>query len=218
MKRVLTLGITAAAASLLAACGSAGVDTSPTPASSSSGASTPTATPVPTAPPTAAPTPSQTAVPTSYDPCQLVTASEASSLAGVTYGPGTETTNSGNGKNCVYGADTLNVFTVLVAVASDAATADADWAAEESQVKSALNTSAKGASIDISISNVSLSGADMAAVGTGGADIEGVKIAATSVYFLKGAVFVAFSDLVLGKSAPSASDMENEANTVLGRL
>ncbi len=217
MKRVLTLGVIVATASLLAACGADSSDTSPTPASSSS-APTPTATPIPTAPPTAVPTPEQTAVPTSFDPCQLVTASEASSLAGVTYGPGLETTNSGNGKNCVYGAQTLNVFTVLVAVASDAATADADWATEEAQVKSALNTSAKGVSVDISISDVSLSGADMAAVGTGGATIEGEKLAATAVYFLKGAVFVAFSDLVLGKSAPSASDMENEANTVLGRI
>jgi hypothetical protein len=216
MKRALTLGITAAAAGLLAACGSAGVDTSPTPASSSSSASTPTA--VPTQPPTAAPTPSQSAVPTSYDPCQLVTASEASSLAGVTYGTGKEETNAGGGRDCVYGAETLNVFTVIVGVASDAATAQADWAAEENQVKSALNTSAKGASVDIQITDTSISGADMAAVATGGADIEGVKLNASVIYLLKGAVFVSYSDLVLGKAAPSASDMESEANTVIGRI
>src|SRR5580700_5237958 len=125
MKRVLTLGITVATASLLAACGAAGSDTSPTPASSSN-AATPTATPIATAPPTAAPTASQTAVPTSYDPCQLVTASEASSLAGVTYGAGKEETNAGGGRDCVYGSETLNVFTVIVGVAADAATADAD--------------------------------------------------------------------------------------------
>jgi hypothetical protein len=56
------------------------------------------------------------------------------------------------------------------------------------------------------------------AVGTGGASIEGVKLNATVIYFLKGAVFVSFSDLVLGKAAPSESDMESEANTVLGRI
>jgi hypothetical protein len=216
MKRALSLGITAAAASLLAACGAAGADTSPTPASSSSSASTPTA--APTQPPTAAPTPSQSAVPTSYDPCQLVTASEASSLAGVTYGAGKEETNAGGGRDCVYGAETLNVFTVIVGVASDAATAQADWAAEENQVKSALNTSAKGASVDIQITDTSISGADMAAVATGGADIEGVKLNASVIYLLKGAVFVSYSDLVLGKAAPSASDMENEANNVIGRI
>src|SRR5580693_1523974 len=176
MKRALAFGITVATAGLLAACGSAGVDTSPTPASSSSSASTPTATAVPTPTPTAVPTPSQSAVPTSYDPCQLVTASEASSLAGVTYGAGKEETNAGGGKDCVYGAETLNVFTVIVGVAADAATADADWATEESQVKSALTTNAKGADVNISIADTSLSGADMAAVGTGGASIEGVKL------------------------------------------
>src|SRR5580693_6899677 len=156
MKRALAFGITVATAGLLAACGSAGVDTSPTPASSSSSASTPTATAVPTPTPTAVPTPSQSAVPTSYDPCQLVTASEASSLAGVTYGPGREETNAGGGRDCVYGYQTLNVFTVIVGVASDAATAQADWAAEENQVKSALNTSAKGASVDIQITDTSI--------------------------------------------------------------
>jgi hypothetical protein len=216
MKRVLSLGVTVVTASLLAACGAAGTGTSPTPASSSSSATTPT--PVPTQPPTAAPTASQTAVPTSFDPCQLVTASEASSLAGATFAAGEEKTYTGNGKGCVYGADTLNVFTVIVAVASDAATAQADWAAEESQVKSALTTSAKGASVNISISDISLSGADMAAVATGGADIEGVKLNASVIYLLKGPVFVSFSDLVLGKAAPAASDMENEGNTVLGRI
>jgi Protein of unknown function (DUF3558) len=218
MKRALAFGITVATASLLAACGSAGVDTSPTPASSSSSASTPTATPVPTPPPTAVPTPSQSAAPTSYDPCQLVTASEASSLAGVSYGAGKEETNAGGGRDCVYGADTLNVFTVIVGVASSAAAAQAEWATEEAQVKSALDTNAKGVNVDISIGDTSLSGADMAAVGTGTASIEGVKLAATVVYFLKGAVFVSFSDLVLGKAAPSESDMETEANTVLGRI
>jgi hypothetical protein len=45
-----------------------------------------------------------------------------------------------------------------------------------------------------------------------------VKLNATVIYFLKGAVFVSFSDLVLGKAAPSESDMETEANTVLGRI
>ncbi len=85
-------------------------------------------------------------------------------------------------------------------------------------MKSALTTNAKGADVNISIADTSLSGADMAAVGTGGASIEGVKLNATVIYFLKGAVFVSFSDLVLGKAAPSESDMETEANTVLGRI
>jgi hypothetical protein len=216
MKRALAFGITVATASLLAACGAAAGGTSPTPASSSSSASTPTA--VPTQPPTAAPTPSPTAAPTSYDPCQLVTASEASSLAGVTYGPGKEETNAGGGRDCVYGAETLNVFMVIVGVASDPATAQAEWAAEESKVKSALSTGAQGANVNVSISDVSLSGADMAAVGTGGGTIAGTHINASVMYLLKGAAFVSFSDLVLGKAPPSESDMENEANTVLGRL
>src|SRR5262245_26067015 len=50
---------------------------------------------------------------TTTDPCQLVTASEASALTGASYGPGTERA-IGPGKTCVYGGSTKNVFMVDV--------------------------------------------------------------------------------------------------------
>src|SRR5262249_33637671 len=48
---------------------------------------------------------------TTTDPCQIVTASEASALTGATYGPGAERA-IGPGKTCVYGGGTKNVFMV----------------------------------------------------------------------------------------------------------
>src|ERR1700694_2508563 len=76
--------------------------------------------PSPTAP--AQVTPSATANP-NLDPCQLVTQQEASQLAGTTYGAGKKETLSSASSICTYGAQTLNVFTVLVAVAPDDTTA-----------------------------------------------------------------------------------------------
>ena len=212
MRRTWMIGTTVIGASLLAACGASTTGGTPTPAGTSAPAATPTATPAST------PTASQTAVPTSLDPCQVVPASEASSVAGVSFATGKEETYSGNGKGCVYGAATLNVFTVIVAVAPDAATAQADWVTEEAQVKATLQTAAQGHGINVSSGDVSLSGADKAAVGTGSASIAGVTLAASVIYFLKGATFVSFSDLTLGHTAPSAATMEAEAQNVIGRL
>jgi hypothetical protein len=219
MKRALSIGITAAAAGLLAACGAATTTTSPTPASSSN-AATPTPAPIATPTPTPVPTPTQTAVPTSFDPCALVTPSEASSLTGVSYSAGKEETYSGNGRGCVYGAATLNVLTVEVAVASDAATAQADWAAEEAKAKSVLDTALPhGVSLNYALDDVSnVSGADMAAVGTGSATIETEKLNLSAIYLLKGPVFIGISDLALGHAAPSESALESEGSTALGRV
>src|SRR5690242_18375456 len=79
--------------------------------------------------PSSAASSSPSGSPVALDPCVLVTASEASTLAGVTFASGTEGTTEGGSKTCAYGAKTANVFTVLVAQAPDAATAQADWTA-----------------------------------------------------------------------------------------
>ena len=98
------------AVAVLTACGSSSTATSsPAPTASSSLSSSPTA------------------VATTLDPCVLVTSSEASTIAGVTYGVGREETYSGS-KGCTYGYQTLNVFMDLVAQAVDAHTARAEWA------------------------------------------------------------------------------------------
>ena len=93
--------------------------------------SSPTDTPAPTVAisPTAAPaetgTPQQTAAPTVLDPCQLLPSQEASSLAGDSFGAGTEGTIPGGGNTCTYGSLSTNILFVQVVKAPDTATADA---------------------------------------------------------------------------------------------
>jgi hypothetical protein len=212
----------------LAACGTSSASPTGTaqPVSSASTAATPTpvATPTPAPTSTATPASSATAVATSLDPCQLVTASEASSLAGTTYTAGTEGTTSGGGKTCVYGAQTTNVFMVELAVASDAATAEADWSQEESQVQSQMQSAVQeaqsaGVTVNFNVNDVSnVSGADMAAVGTFSTTISGVALGASAIYLLKGATFVAISDIQVGGTPPSTSAMEAQGVTTLGRV
>jgi hypothetical protein len=212
----------------LAACGATtGATGTPLPVSSPTTVATATpvaATPTPAPTSTATPTAQATAVATSLDPCQLVTSSEASSLAGTTYGAGTESTTTGGGKICTYGAATTEVFQVLVAVASDAATAQADWSQEEGQVTSELQSAvtaaqSAGVTLNFTINDTSnVSGADMAAVGTFGTTISGVSLGGTAIYVLKGATFFAISDLEVGGTAPSTSAMEAQAETTLGRV
>lgn len=193
------------AAALLAACGGSGTaqdNSTPPAALSPSAAASPT--------------------PVTIDPCQLVTSQEASQLAGVSYGPGREETTPDNGgRTCVYGYQTRNVFTVIVNVAPDAATAQADWAQAEAQAQQYLQSiisQAGGPTVQINLADVSISGADKAAAGTIADTINGVTIAGTAIYALKGKIFFTFSDLTLGQSGPSVSSMEAQAATVIGRL
>jgi len=155
------------------------------------------------------------------DPCQIVTSAEASKLASASYGAGKEDTTQGGGKICWYGAQTLNVLEVLVAVASDPATAQAQWSQEEAQVQSQLQQAlqyAPGVTVSFNLSDTSLSGADRAAVGTFSETFSGHPISGSGIYVLKGATFFAIVDLVVGQAAPSSTAMEGQAQTVLGRL
>jgi hypothetical protein len=195
---------------LLAACGS------PASTSSSSGSGS-VAAAQPAASSAAAPTPSQSAAATSLDPCQLVTSSEASSLAGTTFGPGQEETTNG-GKRCVYGGQTTNVFTVEVAQAQDAATAQADWSQEQSQAQGlAEQKLPPGVNVSLNTQNVSGLG-DRAATASGTASVSGQTIGVSGIYLLKGATFLAFQDLLLGHNPPSSAAMQAEARTALGRV
>ncbi len=192
----------AAAILLLAACGgsAATASNSPTPAAS--------------------PSPKESAAPASIDPCQLVTAQEASQLAGASFGAAQAQTTSGGGQMCTYGGQTRNVFLVETAVASDAATAQADWANQESKAQGFVQQllAQQGASATFSLSDISLSGADKAAVGTASQTISGVTINISAIYVLKGPYFFTFSDLVVGQAAPSAAAMQAQAQTSVGRL
>ena len=196
---------------ILSACSSS-VATG-TPASTNALAATDT--PAPTIAVVAAtPAPSMSAlatgVPTSLDPCQLVTSQEASQLAGVPYGAGEEGTTSGGGKRCVYGASTLNVFTVLVAQAPDVATAQAGKAQAEAEI---VQQAGKG------VSFTEIPGfADGAAYMVGSVTVGGKTIKGSAIYVLKGTIFFGFSELALSGATPTAAAMQAQAQTILGRL
>ena len=162
----------------------------------------------------------QLQVPTTLDPCQLVTSSEASSLAGVNYATGLGSTNPGGSATCVYGAQTLNVFMVTVAQATDPPTAQADWSQEETDAQSVMQRSLpSGVSVDLTLNDVSdLPGFDQAALAQANENLAGRSLNISAIYLLKGATFVTFSDLVLDQPAPTKDALESESQTVLPRL
>ena len=155
------------------------------------------------------------------DPCKVVTAEEASALAGVTFGPGTEeTTGSASepGARCTYGAGTLNVFFVQLGKAADAATASAEWDQERAKVDDAVTQSAP-AGLTINKTATDISGlADKATVVSGTATLSGQNFAATTIALLKGASFLGFGDLTVNAAAPTPTAMEAQAATSLNRL
>ena len=199
------VGITAGVAMLLlAGCGStsAASTTTPTPTSSSSAVA------------------QASAVPTTTDPCQVMTQSEASQLAAANYSAGKEETTPEGSKICVYGAQTLNVFEVLVATSSSASLAQSQWDAEKAQVVSELEkqSAAPGVTFTVNESDATVSGADRAATGTVSGSYNGHTVAISALYALKGPIFLALVDLVVDHQAPSISAMEGQGQTSLGRL
>jgi hypothetical protein len=221
------IGVVALVASLaLAACSSNTGSTNGTVASSSASA---TATVVPpggggatsAASPTPSATPEATAVQTALDPCQMVTAQEASQLAGATYTAGVESTTSGGGKICTYGGQTRNVFEVILAQAPDVATAKA----EEADAKAGLTTDYPGVKVTITQITDLQNGAATpppggidAEAAQASATISGIQFGAIGMYLLKGATFVGFSDVEVGGTAPTLDAMKAQASIVLGRI
>lgn len=208
MRRTAAALAVPVSALLLTACGSS-ASTSTSSGSGSTAAAQPAAS--------AAASPSQSAAATSLDPCQLVTSSEASSLAGTTFGPGQEESTNG-GKRCVYGSQTTNVFTVEVAQAQDAATAQADWSQEQTQAQNLVEQKLPPG-VDVSLNTQNVTGlGDRAATAYSTASVAGHKIGISGIYLLKGATFLAFQDLLLGHNPPSSAALQAEARTALGRV
>jgi hypothetical protein len=208
MRRTAAALAVPVSALLLTACGSS-ASTSTSSGSGSAAAAQPAAS--------AAASPSQSAAATSLDPCQLVTSSEASSLAGTTFGPGQEETTNG-GKRCIYGSQTTNVFTVEVAQAQDSATAQADWSQEQAKAQNLVEQKLPPG-VDVSLNTQNVTGlGDRAATASGSASVAGHKIGVSGIYLLKGATFLAFQDLLLGHNPPSSAAMQAEARTALGRV
>jgi hypothetical protein len=205
----LLVGVVSTAACSTAATGgpTASLPSSQPPATPLSTAAT-TATALPTLP-------DFTAVPTSLDPCQLVTVQEASTLAGATFGAGAETTTEGNGKICTYGAKTSNVLNVDVFQAPDVATAQAAENAGLAAAKAAAEQQAPG----LTFSQTELADfADGALVLSASMTISGQTVAISAIYVLSGTTFFAISDLVLGQPAPTSDALQAQAQVVLGRI
>ena len=208
-------------ASALAGCSTAGSSVTTPPAteqasvaataSAASSAATSTA-----ASPSAAS--SQSAVTTPLDPCQLVPASEASAVAGTTFGAGQEEPSGTDGKRCVYGSETTNVFSVIVGEAATSDDAEADYSQEEADAQSAI-TKQVPSGVKLNEHTQDVSGlADRATVVSGSVSMGAESIAASAIYLLKGNVFLSFSDEVVGSAAPTASALEDEATKALARV
>lgn len=206
--------------SVLAACNSASSTAAaqpPTPARTAASTAVTSAA----APATSAAARSSSAAPaatTALDPCQLVTSAEASSLAGTTFGQGKDEPSGTSGRRCVYGSQTLNVFTVIVGQAATVADADAQWSSAQAEAQAAVSKQLPSG-VSVSVHTDNLTGiADKAALASGSAAISGQTINEIAIYLLKGTTFLTFSDLVLNKKAPSEAAMKAEAQTALSRV
>lgn len=216
----LVLGISAV---LVMACSAATVTTNPT-----TGAPTPTASPSalslggpPSSAPSQAPSVGASASPTPIDPCDLIPSGEASQIAGATFGTGIEDTTAGGGRICTYGANTTNVFDVIVGEAASEDEAQAGKAEAEAGI---TKLAAKGVKFTEMAACAGVSPcpsgtfADGAAYFTGSVTFSGVKVNAGAIYCLSGTTFFGFSDLVLSLPAPDVAALQAEAQVMLGRL
>jgi hypothetical protein len=157
-----------------------------------------------------------TAVPTAIDPCQLISAQEAGTLAGATFGAGKETTTQGNARICTYTAGATNAFSVEVAIAPDVATAQADEKAVQDDLTA---QAAKLANQGVTVTPLPgfAQGAD-AILAEATVSLGGNTVGVRAMLVLRGTTFFSFSDVDLKGSPPSADAMKTEATTVLGRL
>lgn len=205
-------------AAVVAACGSSTGTSTPGSTSTETPTVAATATPPPVTEPTPASTDSvasnePTGVPTSLDPCVVVTAADASGLANATFAAGTPSTTEGNGKICTYTA-VGNVMTVVLGVAPDVTTAQA----EEQAMKTQLEQGVPGVTFQLTELQGFQPGVD-AAIVTGSQTIAGQSFSATAMFMLKGTTFLGISDVVVGAGQAMTSDaIKAAAPTFLGRL
>jgi hypothetical protein len=220
MSRRLTLTLfPITAALLIGACSPSATPPASSSAPEASSGPAATATPVPAGSAAESMPAEATSAAVPVDPCQLVTADEASALASATFGAGTAGSTSGGALTCTYGGQTTSVVQVIVAQASDATTAQADWAQEQAQAQAALTKAAPaGVNLTFNLSDTAVTGADRAAVASAKVTVGGVTVGVSAIYVLKGATFFTFSDLAVGHDAASASALEAQALTSLARI
>ena len=219
----------------LAACGSSSASAS----AAGGGQSLPTtsAEASATAPAATGTAAQQSGAPTAINPCDLVTAREAASLAGISLGAaagGGPSPNGAGNPTCTYAIPQPWDFVwVTVAQEPDAATAQANWAQEGvALAQGALSAEPGGGpSWNLTFSDVTVPGADRASVGVARAAWTDAKGTVSSIvlYALKGSTYVSISNVlavcpnvnVCGRQsppAPTVKSMEAQMATSLGRL
>jgi hypothetical protein len=182
-------------------------------ATSSSGAGATGSTGRPAGSPTASTAPdpieSSPGIAPAVDPCQLVPADEASTLAGTSFTAGSERSAQA-AKQCVYGSQTRNVLTVSVIQAASQAQAQA-W---KQQFLDALRQQAGNQLHVTQVPKLADGGVLARAAGS----IHGVNLAVSAVAVLKGTIAFGISDVVVGGEAPSDAALLHEARAVVARL
>jgi hypothetical protein len=213
MRPVPTIAAAVVVAAGLTACGGkAKLAADPSSAPASPPASHATRSSSPTdPPPPSSPTSSPKGTQNTFDPCRLVTQSEASAMAHSSFGPGKEEGNNIR-HECVYGAQTANVLSVIVLTGASSGDAQAEWnqllaEAQQgvSQAPANMIHLTHGAGIGDRSEWVE-------------ADLSQIGVQARGLAFLKGSVGVYVIDLVRCAAAPSRDAMTAEAQIVLSRL
>jgi hypothetical protein len=198
---------------LIAATVTTGCTGTASTSSSEASSSAPLATPTLAATATAASeTPLPTGVPTTTDPCKLVTPGEANSLTGGNSSAGQEQTTTGNGKQCVYGQQgiILEVLFGIAASASVAAAGEQAWKAELEK--------AAGFGLTLKEMTGFVTGTDAATI-EGSKTIGGLSYSVAAIYVLRGTSFFAISDVAtLGSKPPTSAALENQARVTLTRI
>jgi hypothetical protein len=203
VRSIRIIGVVAVLAAALAGCSTSAPNAGPT----RGAATTPAATKA--APATSA-AGGGTAV-TTADPCQLVTAAEASQLTGASFGPGKREDVPGGVRQCVYGYQTTNVFLVAVVTAASVAEAQAAKAQILAEAQSKLGGTA------LSLKKVPGLGDDAQEIHSS-MSANGVTINLAGLYVLTGATGFALVDVVVGAAAPSIPSLVTQAQTLMTRL
>lgn len=136
-----------------------------------------------------------------------MTSAEASKLMGAKFGAGVERTISASSKQCVYGTQTLNVFTIGVVQASSVPEA-------QTAKQQAL------AAIDAKFAKV-LKVTQVPTFADGAVEVQGnitTNIKGRAVYALRGTIAFGFADAAANQAVPTNAAMLAQATVMLSRL
>lgn len=211
MKSLPTIAAAALVAATFTACGSNSRPTADPTSAPSPRASHAARSSSPTDPPPSSPTSSPQGTQNTFDPCHLVTQSEASAMAHSSFGPGKEEGNHIR-HECVYGAQTPNVLSVIVLTGASSGDAQAEWNQLLAEAQQAVSQ-APANMVHLTPGNGIGDRSEWVEV-----DLSQIGVEARGLAFLKGSVGVYVIDLVRGAAAPSRDAMTAEAQTVVGRL